>query len=148
MLSSEYLAICDISHFTKFDRNLFYFFWIKKFVNFTSTNTLNGTNTTPVFLKKCMLFTAYFKVTLTSQKICFICFNEIPLKVMKSAFCFILKALFVFKIFRLLFRLFGQKTALLERLGSFQNLRRHNLLNKPLQYTYCSISYEVKETRQ
>ena len=32
----------------------------------------------------------------------FICFNEGPLKVMKNAFCFILKALFVPKIFQIL----------------------------------------------
>ena len=33
---------------------------------------------------------------------CFICFNESPLKMVKSAFYFILKALFVFKIFKFL----------------------------------------------
>ena len=34
-----------------------------------------------------------------SKKICFICFNECPLKMMKNAFYFMLKALFVLKIF-------------------------------------------------
>ena len=36
-----------------------------------------------------------------------ICFNESPLKMMQNAFYFILKALFVLKIFKLLSRLFG-----------------------------------------
>ena len=48
--------------------------------------------------------------------IIFICFNEIPLKMMKNAFYFILKAFFVLKIFRFLSWLFGhvEKTAWLE----------------------------------
>ena len=41
------------------------------------------------------------------KKICFICFNDSPSKVMKNAFYFILKALFVLKIFKFLSRLFG-----------------------------------------
>ena len=49
----------------------------------------------------------------------FICFNESPLKMMKNAFYFILKALFVFKISKFLSWLFGpvEKMARLERLG-------------------------------
>ena len=35
-----------------------------------------------------------------SKKICFICFNENLLKLMKNVFYFILKALFVLKIFK------------------------------------------------
>ena len=48
-----------------------------------------------------------------SKKICVICLIESPLKVMKNAFYFILKALFVLKIFKFLSRLFGHvgKTA-------------------------------------
>ena len=48
-----------------------------------------------------------------SKKICFICLIESPLKMMKNAFYFILKALFVLKIFKFLSRLFGhvEKTA-------------------------------------
>ena len=37
-----------------------------------------------------------------SKKIIFICFNESPLKIVKNAFYFILKALFVIKIFKFL----------------------------------------------
>ena len=37
-----------------------------------------------------------------SKKNCFICFNESPLKMMKNAFYFILKALFILKIFKFL----------------------------------------------
>ena len=36
-----------------------------------------------------------------SKKTYFTAYNESPLKVMKNAFCFILKALFVFKIFKI-----------------------------------------------
>ena len=48
-----------------------------------------------------------------ASKILFICFNESPLKIMKNAFYFILKALFVLKIFKYLSRVFGHvgKTA-------------------------------------
>ena len=44
--------------------------------------------------------------TLTSKKNCVVCFIESPLKMMKNAFYFILKALFVFKIFKFLSLLF------------------------------------------
>ena len=47
----------------------------------------------------------------------FICFNDSPSKMMKNVFYFILKALFVLKIFKFLYWLFGhvEKTAWLER---------------------------------
>ena len=49
-----------------------------------------------------------FKVGLSpSKKIYSICFNENPLKMMKNAVYFTLKALFVFKIFKLLSGLFS-----------------------------------------
>ena len=38
-----------------------------------------------------------------AEKICFICFNKNPLKMMKNAFYFMLKALFILKIFKFLF---------------------------------------------
>ena len=41
------------------------------------------------------------------KKFLFICFNESPLKMMKNAFYFILKAPFVFKIFEVLSWHFG-----------------------------------------
>ena len=37
-----------------------------------------------------------------TKKFLFICFNKSPLKMMKNAFYFILKALFVLKIFKVL----------------------------------------------
>ena len=44
-----------------------------------------------------------FKVGLSpSKKVFFICFNDGPSKIMKNAFCFILKALFVLKVFKFL----------------------------------------------
>ena len=48
----------------------------------------------------------YLNWTLTFQKVCFICFNLSSLKMIKNTFCFILKALFVLKIFTFLFCLF------------------------------------------
>ena len=79
------------------------------------------------------------------QKKCVICFTGSPLKVMKI-FYFILKALFILKIFKFLSRLFGHvETARSERQGYFQNSWRHNQVNKQLQYTYCSISHEGKQ---
>ena len=44
----------------------------------------------------------YVKLNNKNTKICFICFIESPLKVMKNDFYFILKALFVLKIFKFL----------------------------------------------
>ena len=82
-----------------------------------------------------------------SKKICVLCLIESPLKMIKNVFYFILKALFVLKIFKFLSWLFGHvgKTAWLERQGWLQN--RRNLVNKHLQYTYCPISQEVNVTR-
>ena len=44
---------------------------------------------------------------LSKKKEDFICLNESPLKAMKNAFYFIIKSLFVLKIFKFLSRLFG-----------------------------------------
>ena len=60
----------------------------------------------------------YIKVELSpSKKIVFIYFNDSPLKIIRKAFYFILKALFVLKIFKFLSWLFGHvdKTAWLEK---------------------------------
>ena len=52
-------------------------------------------------------------------KIFFVCFDESPLKMMKNAFYFILKSLFVLEIFKFLSWLLGhvEKTTWLERSG-------------------------------
>ena len=57
---------------------------------------------------------------------------------MKIAFYFNLKAPFVLKIFKFLYWLFGhlEKTDWLERPYSFENLWRHNLVNK--QWNFAS----------
>ena len=56
------------------------------------------TNTTIIALKSdCHL----------PRKICFICFNESPLQMTKNAFYFILKALFILKVFNFLSGVFG-----------------------------------------
>ena len=53
------------------------------------------------------------------KKFLFICFNESPLKMMKNAFYFILKTLFVLKIFKVLSWHFGhvEETALIIKIG-------------------------------
>ena len=59
-----------------------------------------------------------FKVGLSSSKKSSVnCLIESPLKMMKNAFYFILKTLFVLKLFKFLSQLFGHvgKTARLER---------------------------------
>ena len=68
----------------------------------------------------------------------------------KMLFYFILKVLFILKIYKFLSWLFGHvgKTAWLERKGYLRNSWHHNLVNKQLQYTCCPISHEVKTTRQ
>ena len=82
------------------------------------------------------------------KNFCFIYFNESPLKMMETAFYFILKAFLVLMVFKFLSRPFVGKTAWLERYDWFQNLWRHSLVNKQLQYTYYPISHVVKTTRQ
>ena len=73
-----------------------------------------------------------------------------PLKVMKNAFYFTLKALFVLQIFKFLSRLFGhvEDGSIRKIRSDRQNPWRHDLVKKQLQYTYCPISQEVKATRQ
>ena len=57
---------------------------------------------------------------------------ESSLQMMKNAFYFIVKALFVLKIFKFLSWLFGhvENKGWLERSDEFQNSWRHNLVNK------------------
>ena len=66
---------------------------------------------------------------------------------MKNAFYFILKALFVLKIFKFLSWLFAsvEETTWFKIKGQFQNLRSKNLVNKQLQYTYWPISHEKRQ---
>ena len=56
-------------------------------------------------------FTKYFESNIKSDSLLpkkyFICFNESHLKMMKNGFCFILKVVFVLKVFKSLFWLFG-----------------------------------------
>ena len=60
------------------------------------------------FIRSIHFINELFKVELSpSKKICVTCLIESPLKMMKNAFYFILKAIFVLKIFKLLSRLFG-----------------------------------------
>ena len=66
---------------------------------------------------------------------------------MKNASYFILKALFVLKniyIFVLTFRS-CRENGLIRKKSLISNLRRHNLVNKKLKYTYCPISHESKD---
>ena len=69
---------------------------------------------------------------------------------MKNAFCFVLKALFVLKIFKFLYWFFGhtEKTAWLETSSYFQNLWLYNLVNKQLQWTHCPIKSKGNQTKK
>ena len=68
-------------------------------------------------MKKKMVWTAFRVGFSPFKKTCFICFNERPLKMVRNTFYFILKAIFVLKIFKVLSWFFGHvgKTAWLER---------------------------------
>ena len=76
-------------------------------------------------------------------RVCFICLNESPLQMMKNAFYFILKALFVLKIFKFFSWFFGQKWRDW-KIGQFQNLWLHNLIKKQ----YISTQYHLKLGQQ
>ena len=84
-------------------------------------------------VRPCYFF-PFIKVGLSpSQKYVFIIyFNEIPLKVIKNAFYFMLKALFVLEIFTFLSWLFGYVEKRLDKkaMVNFKNLWRHRLVNK------------------
>ena len=69
--------------------------------------------------------------------------TEKPWKLKEITFYFIIKTLFVLKIFEFLSCLFGHvdKMVWLEREVKFQNLWRQNLVNRHLQYTCFTISY-------
>ena len=80
-----------------------------------------------------------------------ICCNDSLSKILKNAFYFILKALFILKIFKFLSWHFGhvEKMAWLEELLYFRNLcSHHSLVYKELQDTYCSTCHKLKATRQ
>ena len=79
--------------------------------------------------------------------------TESPLKMMKNAFYFTLKALFVLKILKFLSSPFGhvEKTAQQKDKVNFKihdEKLNKKLDKKQLQCTYCPISQEVKATNQ
>ena len=68
---------------------------------------------------------------------------------MKNAFYFTVKALFVLKIFKFVFDfLVMYKNGLIGKMRLILKFMMHNLVNKQLQYLYCPISQELKATRQ
>ena len=70
--------------------------------------------------------------------------NESILKIMKNAFYFMLKAIFVLKIFKYFSFVDHKKNSLVRKL----RLIHLRVFNKQLQCTYCPVSQEVKSTRQ
>ena len=89
----------------------------------TCSSVLTSTSNSfiPILILICFWWASLLKVGLSpSKKNCVICLIERPLKKMKNAFYYNLKAFFVLKIFLFLSRLFGHvgKTAWLERLTS------------------------------
>ena len=121
-------------------------------------NTLNKLNVWRVFkrqrrfqnpseYRRWSFLVNMLKVGLSPSKKKIICLNYSPSKMMKYAYYFILKALFILKMFKFLSWLFGhlEKTAWFEK--DKINLETYDVNNK-LQYTYCSISHKLKATRQ
>ena len=126
--------------------------WCKLYLHFLYTKDFNRlkrnmNDGTIVFLTSLVI---PLKSDCYLPKFFFICFNNSPSNIMKNAFYFISKALFVLKICKILSWVFKhvEKTAWLEKSGSFRNLWRHSLVNKEWQYTNCSISHELKATRK
>ena len=69
--------------------------------------------------------------TLTFQKSYFICLNESPLKILKNAFHFFLKALFFLKIFNFFQDFFGHVTKW--------------LVNFKVNFKICDVTYLEKQ---
>ena len=76
----------------------------EKRIQTSVVNTVNGLRYEIKFENRVKDKSNFFiKVGLSpSKKDCVICFNESPLKMMKNAFYFILKSLFVLKVFKFL----------------------------------------------
>ena len=79
-------------------------------------------------------------------KDCFTCFSESPLQYMKNASYFILKARFVLKYLNFVLTFWsGRKNSVIRKISLISKLKRHNLVNKQLQYTHCPRSHKVSE---
>ena len=74
----------------------------KKNINFWQSYGRQIVNNKWMFLKVDIIYDLFEVGLSPSKKICVICFIETHLKLMKNAFCFILKTLFVLKIFKFL----------------------------------------------
>ena len=77
-----------------------------------------------------------------SKTICFICFDESLLKLVKNAFYFNWKAFSVLKMFQFLCWLLSsyRKNNLIRNVRLISIFWRHRLCNKELQYTFSNIS--------
>ena len=76
-----------------------------------------------------------------SKKNCVICFVESPLKIMKSFRSQDIQD------FAMTFWSCGKKDSIRKMRLTSKFITSH-LVNKQLQYTYCPISHEVKDTRK
>ena len=66
-----------------------------------------------------------------SKKMCFIGFNESPLKILKNAFYFIVKAPFVLKYLNFFLTFWScRKDGLIRKIKLIQNLWCHSMVNK------------------
>ena len=123
-------------------------FWIKKTIENISYTFLNA-----------LIWQIVFKQAETSwylksdsrlpKKNYFIYFNENSLKLMKNAFHFILKALFVIKIIKFCLDFWSRReNGLIRKIRLISKFMTFNRVNKQLQYIYCTIPHEVKATRK
>ena len=79
------------------------------------------------------------------KNIWFVCFYESPLKVMKNAFCFILKAPSVFKIFKFCLDCLVTK----KNVGFIRKIRLiSKIIKSQYIYIYYPISHKVRQGNQ
>ena len=96
------------------------------------------------------MFYKCLKVGLSpSKKNCFIYLNESPLKMMKNAFYFILKALFILTIFKFLSWLWScRENGLIRKIRLISNFMTSQSGYQTMTIHILPISHEVKVTRQ
>ena len=80
---------------------------------------------------------------------CFICFNEGPFKMINNSFNFMVKALFILKIFKFLSSVFGQVEKRLDKKGK-ANFKIYDIMTLLTNHcnAYCPRSNKVKAFRK
>ena len=101
-------------------------------------------------MSSCSNIAAFKLELLPFIKVVFISFNESPLKMMKNIFPFMLKTLFVLKIFKFLYWLFGYVEKRFDKKAN-ANFKIYDVTVIPTKiiiHIYFLITHEIKTTRQ